>query len=134
MERLCCRSMTWCAASLSLILAATPPGARRFNLEPVVLAVTGAVGIGFSAWRFQQADLVYLKLKDVPTTASSQAEAVEFLARGRALAFTGNSETALAGTLALMGGALIITGILWFLLEGRETTDWLSARFQERSP
>ena len=121
--------MTWCAASLALVLAATPPGARRFNTEPVVLAATGAIAVGFSAWRFAVADLILAEMNDLPTSASSRAQAVEILTRARALAFTGNSETALAGMLAVMGGALIVTGLVWFLVEGSTTTDWLTVRF-----
>lgn len=121
--------MTWCAAVLSLVVAATPPQPRRFNLEPVVLVATGAVAIAFSAWRFQRADVLYRQLKDVPTSATSQAEAAMILGQARALAFTGNSEQALAGTLALFGSVLLVTGVLWFLVEGRETTDWLTVPF-----
>jgi len=99
--------MIWCSASLALVLAATPPGARRFNTEPVVLAAMGAIAIAFSAWRFQAADTVFLQLRDVPRSASSQAEAAMFLSRARALAFTASSETALAGALAVLGGVMV---------------------------
>jgi hypothetical protein len=124
--------MTWCAASLALVLAATPPGARRFNSEPVALAGAGVVALAFSAWRFGAAETLYGQLVDLKvrsTSVTSPAEAAKILSEARALAFNGNSETALAGTLAIMGSLLLVTGIVWFLVEGRETTDWLTLTF-----
>lgn len=125
--------MSWCTGCLALVLAAAPPsvqsGARRFNTEPVVLAATGAIAVGFSAWRFAIADGILAEMNGLSTSASSRAEAVQILTRARALAFTGNSETALAGMLAVMGGVLIVTGLVWFLVEGSSTTDWLTVRF-----
>jgi hypothetical protein len=121
--------MTLCAASLSLVLAAAPPGERRLNLEPIVLASSGAIAVLFSVWRFVVAETVYQELKGVPTMATSQVEASMILARARSLAFTGNTETALAGVLSVLGGALIVTGIVWLLAEGHETTEWLTVRF-----
>jgi hypothetical protein len=29
----------------------------------------------------------------------------------------------------VLGGALIVTGIVWLLAEGHETTEWLTVRF-----
>ncbi|MDP1915259.1 MAG: hypothetical protein Q8L14_03370 [Myxococcales bacterium] len=126
--------MSWCAGCLALVLVAAPPpqvesGARRFNTEPVVLAATGAIAVAFSAWRFVVADGILDQMNELPTSASSRAHAVELLTTARALAFTGNSETALAGMLAVMGGALLITGLVWFFVEGSTTTDWLTGRF-----
>lgn len=125
--------MSCCVGCLALVLAATPPsvqsGARRFNSEPVVLAATGALAVGLSAWRFAVADGILVEMNALPTSASSRLEAVQILTRARALAFTGNSETALAGMLAVMGGAFLITGLVWFLVEGSTTTDWLTVRF-----
>lgn len=126
--------MSWCAGGLALVLSAAPlpsaeRGARRFNTEPVVLAATGAIAVAFSAWRFVVADGILRKMNELPTSASSRAHAVEILTTARTLAFTGNSETALAGTLAVMGGALLIAGLVWFLVEGSTTTDWLTGRF-----
>ena len=126
--------MSWCAGCLALVLAAAPApsvelGARRFNVEPVVLAATGAIVVWLSAWRFAVATQILDEMNGLPTSASSRAQAVEILTRARTLAFTGNSETALAGSLAVMGSLLIITGLVWFLVEGSTTTDWLAVRF-----
>lgn len=117
--------MSWCAASLAVVLAASPPGAQRFNLEPVVLGVVGLAGVAVGASRFAVADRLYDQLLSIPLTATSREEAASFLARGRALAFSGKSETALGGVLVAMGGAALVAGVLWFVLEGRTTADWL---------
>ncbi|MDP3232928.1 MAG: hypothetical protein Q8N26_09135 [Myxococcales bacterium] len=128
--------MSWCAGCLSFVLAAAPPsvqsGARRFNTEPVVLAATGAIAVAFSAWRFVVADgqLAQLDLlSEESKRVTTQADAVKILGSAREAAFIGNAETSLGGVLALMGAAFIITGVIWFLVEGRETTDWLTVRY-----
>lgn len=122
--------MSWGAVGLSVVLAASPsaaPSARRLNVEPIVLAAVGALGAGLGAWRLTVADAQYQALRAVPLMASSPKEASQLLRQAQALTFRGKSET-LAGTLLLAaGGAVVAASLVWLLVEGFDTQDWLVA-------
>lgn len=122
--------MSWGAVGLSVVLAASPSpavSARRLNVEPIVLAAAGALAAGLGAWRLTVADAHYRALFAIPLMASSPGEAARLLLQAQDLTFRGKSET-LAGTLLLAtGGAVIAASLVWLLVEGFDTQDWLVA-------
>lgn len=119
--------MSWSAASLVVLLAATPTQPRRFNSEPVVTASVGLIGVALGAWRLAVADRVYQALIELRPQAATQAEAALILQQARTHADQGKGETAVGAVLLVMGGAMVVASLLWFLLEGAQTTDWLIA-------
>jgi hypothetical protein len=118
--------MTWAAVGLSLLVAAAP-AKRRFNVEPFVLGAAGLLGAGMGAWRLVEAEARYRELLAIPAKASTAAEAQALLRQASRLVVRGESESVAGVVLLAAGGALVLASVVWLVVEGFETTDWLVA-------
>ncbi|MBL8918377.1 MAG: hypothetical protein JNJ54_05915 [Myxococcaceae bacterium] len=121
--------MSVSGVGLSLLLASSPasPTTTRLNLEPILLGIAGLAGAGVGAWRLAVADARYQALQEIPLSAGSAAEAASRLREARSFVFQGKAETVAGVTLLAAGATLVAGSVLWLLLEGVRTPDWLVA-------
>lgn len=123
--------MSWAALGLSAVLASTPSAsvssARRLNVEPFVLAAAGVAGVGVGVWQLLDADARYKALLAIPSQATSPAEAALLLQEAKSLVFRGKSQTVAGVALIAVGAAAVVGALVWLLVEGLTTTDWLVA-------
>ena len=123
--------MSWAALGLSAVLASTPSAsvssARRLNVEPFVLAAAGVAGVGVGVWQLLDADARYKALLAIPSQATSPAEAALLLQEAKSLVFRSKSQTVAGVALIAVGAAAVVGALVWLLVEGLTTTDWLVA-------
>lgn len=113
--------MTLPALALAVVLAAPTPPERRFNVEPLIIGVTGALLVGAGVWRLAVANGLSADFARFNPPVTTPEEARMALATANDFRDRGRGESNLAATFFVMGGVLLVSSVLWLLFEGFDT-------------